>query len=186
MENTDKKMTLANLITLARIFMIPFFLVILLTKMENKEIIAFVIFLIAAVTDAVDGYLARRMNEVSSLGKFLDPMADKLLISAALIALVHLNEIETWAATIIILREIFISAFRFYFLVNEASFSASASAKWKTTLQITAVAALIIYRKLPLADHIFFAATAVLYISIVFSLWSAFQYVRQYSFFPRK
>jgi len=186
MDNKDKKMTVANIITVFRIFMVPFFLVILLTKMENKELIALVIFLIAAISDAVDGYLARRLNQITNLGKFLDPLADKLLISAALIALVHLNEIETWAATIIILREISISAFRFYFMVNDASFSASASAKFKTTLQIVAIAILIIYRKLPLPDILFLTATVTLYISIFFSLWSGVNYIRHYSLNSRR
>jgi len=90
-------MTTANLITIIRIVMVPFFLVILLTEMQNKEIIAFAIFVVAAVTDSLDGYIARKFNQVSDLGKFLDPLADKLLVSAALIALVYLQEVETWA-----------------------------------------------------------------------------------------
>ncbi|MBN2398820.1 MAG: CDP-diacylglycerol--glycerol-3-phosphate 3-phosphatidyltransferase [Candidatus Aminicenantes bacterium] len=174
-------MTTANMITIVRIIMVPFVLIILLTKMQNKEIIAFSIFVIAAITDAVDGYIARKFDQVSSLGKFLDPLADKLLVSAALIALVYLQEVETWAAALIILREIFISAFRFYFLINHASFSASIPAKMKTTFQIVAISILILYRKMPFADYFFIIGTVTLYIAIILTLYSGAEYIMRYS-----
>jgi len=174
-------MTKANIITIVRIIMVPLFLVILLTEMQNKEFIAFAIFVIAAVTDALDGYFARKYNEVSDLGKFLDPLADKLLVSAALIALVYLQEVETWVAAIIILRELFISAFRFYFLINSASFSASIPAKVKTTFQIVALSILIICRKLPFADYLFFLGTVVLYIAVFLTVYSGVEYVLRFS-----
>ena len=132
-------MTIPNIITVCRIILVPIFLVILLTEMENKEIIAFCIFLIAAITDAVDGYFARKLNQITDLGKFLDPLADKLLITAALLALVHQGVVSAWAASIIIIREIFITGFRFYFLVKDSSFSASWLAKKKTLFQVVAI-----------------------------------------------
>jgi CDP-diacylglycerol--glycerol-3-phosphate 3-phosphatidyltransferase len=174
-------MTKANIVTIVRIIMVPFVLVILLTEMQNKEIIAFAIFVTAAITDAVDGYIARKYNQVSALGKFLDPLADKLLVSAALIALVYLQEVETWAAALIILREIFISAFRFYFLLNHASFSASIPAKMKTTFQIVALSILILYRKMPFADYFFILGTVVLYVAIFLTLYSGAEYVLRFS-----
>jgi CDP-diacylglycerol--glycerol-3-phosphate 3-phosphatidyltransferase len=174
-------MTTANIITITRIVLVPFVLVILLTEMQNKEIIAFAIFIIAAVTDALDGYVARKYNEVSDLGKFLDPLADKLLVTAALIALVYLQEVETWVAAIIILRELFISAFRFYYLVKNASFSASVPAKVKTTFQIVALAILIIYRKLPYANYLRMLGTAVLYVAVFLTVYSGAEYVVRFS-----
>jgi len=174
-------MTTANIITIIRIVMIPLFLVILLTEMQNKEFIAFAIFVIAAVTDSLDGYVARKYNEVSDLGKFLDPLADKLLVTAALIALVYLQEVETWVAAVIILRELFISAFRFYFLINNASFSASIPAKVKTTFQIVALAILIIYRKMPFSDYLGLLGTAVLYIAVFLTVYSGAEYVIRFS-----
>jgi len=174
-------MTTANLITIIRIVMVPFFLVILLTEMQNKEIIAFAIFVVAAVTDSLDGYIARKFNQVSDLGKFLDPLADKLLVSAALIALVYLQEVETWAAAIIILREIFISAFRFYFLISNASFSASIPAKIKTTLQIVAISIIILYRKTPYPRQIYRLGTIVLYIAVFMTVYSGVEYIIKYS-----
>jgi CDP-diacylglycerol---glycerol-3-phosphate 3-phosphatidyltransferase len=170
-------MTKANIITIVRIILVPFFLVILLTEMQNKEFIAFAIFVIAAVTDSIDGYVARKYNQVSDLGKFLDPMADKLLVAAALIALVYLQEVETWVAAIIILRELFISVFRFYYLVHNASFSASIPAKLKTTFQIIALAILIIYRKLPFASHLHLLGTVVLYFAVFLTVYSGAEYV---------
>jgi CDP-diacylglycerol--glycerol-3-phosphate 3-phosphatidyltransferase len=174
-------MTSANMITVVRIIMVPFVLVILLTEMQNKEIIAFAIFVTAAITDSIDGYIARKFNQVSALGKFLDPLADKLLVSAALIALVYLQEVETWAAAIIILRELFISAFRFYFLINNASFSASIPAKIKTTVQIVAISILILYRKVPYANYFHKLGTAVLYIAIFLTIYSGAEYVIRFS-----
>ncbi len=179
-------MTKANIITIVRIIMVPFFLVILLTEMQNKEFIAFAIFVIAAVTDALDGYVARKYNQISDLGKFLDPMADKLLVSAALIALVYLQEVETWVAAIIILREFFISVFRFYYLVNNASFSASVPAKLKTTFQIVALAILIIARKLPFSDILHLLGTAVLYVAVFLTVYSGAEYVIRLSRQPKK
>jgi CDP-diacylglycerol--glycerol-3-phosphate 3-phosphatidyltransferase len=174
-------MTTANMITIVRIIMVPFVLVILLTEMQNKEIIAFTIFVTAAITDSIDGYIARRFNQVSALGKFLDPLADKLLVSAALIALVYLQEVETWAAAIIILRELFISAFRFYFLITNASFSASVPAKIKTTVQIVAISIIILYRKMPFANYFYKLGTVVLYIAIFLTIYSGAEYVIRFS-----
>ncbi len=174
-------MTKANIITLLRILLVPIFIVILLTEMENKEIIAFVVFLFAAISDAFDGYIARKFDQVTDLGKFLDPIADKLLISAALIALVSIGEIETWAAVIIILREIFMTAFRFYFYMKEASFSASRIAKKKTLLQIIAIAVFIIYKKLPYPDVLYMIGTIILYVAVFLTVYSAFEYIIKYS-----
>ncbi len=174
-------MTKANIVTLLRILLVPIFIVILLTEMENKEIIAFVVFLFAAISDAFDGYIARKFDQVTDLGKFLDPIADKLLISAALIALVSLGEIDTWAAVVIILREIFMTAFRFYFYMKEASFSASRIAKNKTLLQIISISIFIIYRKLPYSDYIYIIGNIILYIAVFLTLYSAIEYVIKYS-----
>lgn len=176
-EKRESAMTIANYITIARIILIPFVLVILLTEMDNKEFIALAIYLIAAITDSLDGYIARRFNQVSDLGKFLDPLADKLLVSAMLLVLVYLNDVEPWVAALIILREIFISVFRFYFLVRNASFSASVPAKIKTTCQITSIAILMIYKKLPFSNTLFTFGTILLYIAVLLTVYSGIEYV---------
>ncbi len=174
-------MTTANIITILRILLVPIFLVILLTEMENKEIIAFAIFIIAALSDAVDGYIARKYNQVTPLGKFLDPLADKLLVAAALLALVYLQVVETWIASIIILREIFITGFRFYFLVQDNVFAASWIAKKKTLMQIVAVSLLMLYPKLPFSDFFFTAGTIILYLALFLTVYSGVEYVIKYS-----
>jgi len=174
-------MTKANIVTLLRILLVPIFIVILLTEMENKEIIAFIVFLFASISDAIDGYIARKFNQVTDLGKFLDPIADKLLISAALLALVSLGEVETWAVAVIILREIFMTAFRFYFYMKEASFSASRIAKNKTLFQIIAISIFIIYKKLPYPDYLHRVGTLILYVAVFLTVDSAIEYVVKYS-----
>ncbi len=174
-------MTIPNIITILRILLVPIFLVFLLTEMENKEIIAFAIFIIAALSDAIDGYLARKYDQVTPLGKFLDPLADKLLIAAALLALVYLQVVETWVASIIILREIFITGFRFYFLVQDNVFSASWIAKKKTLMQIIAVSILMLYPKLPFPDIFFKIGTLTLYVAVFLTVYSGVEYVVKYS-----
>jgi len=175
------KMTVANSITIGRILLVPIFLIILLTEVANKEIYAFAVFLIAAVTDAIDGYFARKYNQITEIGKFLDPLADKLLVAGALLALVYLGIVATWVAALIILREIFITAFRFYFLVKDSSFSASWIAKKKTMVQLIAIGFLIIYPELPEPEMFREIGTYILYLAVVLTIYSGVEYVWRYS-----
>lgn len=174
-------MTIANLITIGRIVLVPIFLVILLTEMDNKEIIAFVIFLVASITDAVDGYYARKLNQITEVGKFLDPLADKLLIVAALLALLYLGYVAAWVAAVIILREIFITAFRFYYMVKNSTFAASWLAKKKTLMQIIAISLLIIHPKVPYSETVFHIATIILYFAVFLTVYSGIEYVIKYT-----
>lgn len=174
-------MTIANLITIGRIVLVPIFLVILMTEMNNKEIIAFIVFLVASITDAVDGYFARKLNQITELGKFLDPLADKLLIVAALLALLYLDYVAAWVAAVIILREIFITAFRFYYMVKDATFAASWLAKKKTLVQIIAISLLILHPELPYAETIFDIATIILYFAVFLTVYSGIEYVIKYT-----
>jgi CDP-diacylglycerol---glycerol-3-phosphate 3-phosphatidyltransferase len=174
-------MTLANMITVGRILLVPIFLVILMTEMDNKEIIAFIIFLVASITDAVDGYFARKYDQVTELGKFLDPLADKLLVAAALLALVYKGHVATWVASVIILRELFVTAFRFYFLVKDNAFSASWLAKKKTLFQIIAISVLILAPKLPKSDQFFKLGTYILYFAALLTIYSGIEYIFRYS-----
>lgn len=175
-------MNLANFITILRIILVPFFLVILLTEMENKEIFALIIFVIASISDGIDGYIARKYNQITELGKFLDPLADKLLVSAALLALVYLQIVETWVAAVIILREIFITAFRFYFLVKDSTFSSSWIAKKKTLSQIIAISVLILHSKVPGYESVVLkAGTFLLYFATFLTIYSGIEYLIKYS-----
>lgn len=139
-------LNLANRITIFRIFLIPVFMFFLL----NRDIqplgtyIAVAIFVLAALTDTVDGYVARLQKKVTSFGKFLDPVADKLLISAALICLVELRDISSWVAILIIAREFAVSGLRLGAMVKGEVIPASLLGKIKTSVQIIAVIAVIL------------------------------------------
>jgi CDP-diacylglycerol--glycerol-3-phosphate 3-phosphatidyltransferase len=135
---------LPNSISLFRIALIPVLMVFLLAGIPNGDIVAIAVFAVAAVTDSIDGYLARRQKSVTVMGVFLDPLADKLLISAALISLVALERLSAWVAMVIIAREFAVSGLRMIAAARNTIISASVWGKSKTVLQVLAIAAYII------------------------------------------
>ncbi len=137
-------MSLANKITFLRIFLVPIFMVFLLLKIPFGPIIAAVIFILAASTDGLDGYIARKQKRVTNLGKFLDPLADKLLITSALISLVALGHLNPWIAFLIISRDFAVNGLRSVAAAEGEIISASKLGKLKTISQIVAVVAIII------------------------------------------
>lgn len=149
-------MNLANRITLARIFLVPVMMFFLLVKLDfpplrietfeitYNQLIATIIFIIAASTDGLDGYIARKKKMVSNLGKLLDPLADKLLIAAVLISLVDMGKLDAWIAIVIIAREFAVTGLRQVALLDGRVMAASKWGKWKTGIQITAIIALLI------------------------------------------
>ncbi len=131
------KMNLPNKLTILRVCMIPFFVFFLLFQdIQYNNYIALIIFCIACITDALDGYLARKNNLISNFGKFMDPLADKLLVCAALICFVQLNLISAWIVIIIISREFIISGFRLIASDNGVVIAASIWGKFKTIAQM--------------------------------------------------
>ncbi len=149
-------MNLANRITLARIFLVPIIMFFLLVNLNLPEIrmfqfeitynqiIAALIFIIAASTDGLDGYIARKNKMVTNLGKLLDPLADKLLVAAVLISLVEMDKLDAWIAIVIISREFAVTGLRQVALLDGKVMAASKWGKWKTAIQITAIIALLI------------------------------------------
>ncbi|GIP36886.1 CDP-diacylglycerol--glycerol-3-phosphate 3-phosphatidyltransferase [Paenibacillus sp. J31TS4] len=149
-------MNLANKITLARIFLVPiivFFLLIQLKfphiRIESfsityNQIIAVLIFIIAASTDSLDGYIARKRKLVTNLGKLLDPLADKLLVSAVLVSLVEMGKLHAWIAIVIISREFAVTGLRQIAALQGQALAADKWGKWKTAIQITAIIALLL------------------------------------------
>lgn len=135
---------LPNTLTLVRIVMIPVFLFFLLTKINNGVYIAVAIFIIAASTDGLDGYFARKNNQITKLGKLIDPLADKLLITAALIALVEMNKLSTWIAMVIIGREFAVTGLRTIAASEGVVISASKLGKLKTITQIIAITSVLL------------------------------------------
>jgi CDP-diacylglycerol--glycerol-3-phosphate 3-phosphatidyltransferase len=130
---------LPNLITLGRIFLIPLVMIFLLIRVPYGDLIAAVIFAVAALTDSLDGYFARTRKQVTRLGVFLDPLADKLLIIAALVALVELNRVPAWIVMIIIARELAVTGLRMIKSEEGTVIPASRWGKAKTVSQIVAV-----------------------------------------------
>src|SRR3954453_1603990 len=137
-------MTLPNWISLGRILLIPVFMVALLGSVPGGEDLAVVVFAFAAATDSLDGYLARSRSSVTTVGKLLDPLADKLLISAALISLVGLDRLAAWVAMVIIAREFAVTGLRLIAATQDVVISASVWGKVKTTVQVAAIIALIV------------------------------------------
>ncbi|WP_422657228.1 CDP-diacylglycerol--glycerol-3-phosphate 3-phosphatidyltransferase [Paenibacillus sp. EC2-1] len=151
-------MNLPNRITLARICLIPVMMIFLLVdfnfypepivwngfKLPYNQLIAALIFIVAASTDGIDGYLARKNNMVTNLGKLLDPLADKLLVAAVLISLVEMGKVESWIVVVIISREFAVTGLRQIALLDGAVVAAGNSGKLKTVIQIVAIVALLI------------------------------------------
>jgi len=146
----SSQFNLANIITIARILLIPVFLVLLLSGIPEPygDIAAAVVFILAAATDKLDGYVARRNAQITTLGQFLDPLADKLLIAAALIALVSQGRVAAWLAMIIIGREIAVTVLRIIGISQGVSIPADRYGKLKMVLQIVYV----VYVLVPTAD----------------------------------
>lgn len=139
-------MNLPNKLTVLRVIMIPFFVLFMLTDFagEASKYIALAIFCVASFTDFLDGYLARRDNLVTNFGKFMDPLADKLLVCSALICLIPQGKLETWIVLVIIAREFIISGFRLVASDNGIVIAASYWGKFKTVSHMSMIILLIL------------------------------------------
>ncbi|HZK33776.1 MAG TPA: CDP-diacylglycerol--glycerol-3-phosphate 3-phosphatidyltransferase [Bacillota bacterium] len=169
-------MNLANKITLTRIFLIPIFLLIILVDFNFHEFVAAFIFILAASTDSLDGYIARKRNQITTFGKFIDPLADKLLVSSALIVLVSTGQVPALAAIIIISREFIITGFRLLAASEGIVLAASWWGKIKTVTQIVAIVALILNNFPFQYIGIPFDAIA-LYVSVAVTIFSGADYL---------
>lgn len=137
-------LNLPNKLSLLRILLVPLFLFLILGKIKYGIYLSAAVFIIAASTDGIDGHIARTTNQVTKLGKFLDPLADKFLITAAIIALVQLNKLPGWIAFIIISRDLMVNLLRMLAASEGVVIHASSLGKLKTTVQIIAVASLLL------------------------------------------
>jgi CDP-diacylglycerol--glycerol-3-phosphate 3-phosphatidyltransferase len=138
------KLNLPNALSLFRIFLVPFLVVVLLTKFDGREIVALAIFLIATATDFLDGYLARRRGQITKLGTLLDPIADKLLISAAFISLVEVGLVPAWMVVVVVAREFAVTGLRSIAASEGLVIPASNWGKTKMATQITTISLLIL------------------------------------------
>ena len=168
-------MNLPNKLTILRVIMIPFFVLALLYNGGENQTLRYVaaaIFIIASLTDMLDGKIARKYNLVTNFGKFMDPLADKLLVCSALICLVELEELPAWMVIVIISREFIISGFRLVASDNGVVIAASYWGKFKTTFQMIAVVLLIV--GIPALSMV---TTAVVWIALILTVISLVDYI---------
>jgi CDP-diacylglycerol---glycerol-3-phosphate 3-phosphatidyltransferase len=139
-----------NLLTVVRILLVPVIVVALLSETPNADMLAAIVFAVAAFTDGLDGYIARSRGSVTTFGKLMDPLADKLLIIAPLVSLVSLGRIEAWVAMVIIAREFAVTALRMVAVEQGVVIPASIFGKAKTITQVAAIFAVIAVSSTPL------------------------------------
>ena len=166
-------LNLPNTLTLSRILLVPLLVAVLLTKISGWEFIGLGVFLVASLTDFLDGFLARRRKQVTSLGKLLDPAADKILTSAAFISLVGLDLAPAWMVVVVIAREFAVSSLRSLAAVQDVVLAASFAGKVKTTTQIIAISLLIISAKLGALNLL---APLSLWVALIATLYSGIEY----------
>ena len=155
-----------NVLTMVRILAVPVLVVALLDETPDGDVIAAAVFALAALTDGLDGYIARRREEVTTFGKLMDPLADKLLVIAALISLVSLDRLAAWIAMVIIARELAVTGLRSVAAERGVVIAASWLGKAKTLVQIAAIICLIAFDPSPLwVDVLLYVAVAVTVIS---------------------
>jgi len=170
-------MNLPNSLTVLRVFLIPFFIFFACQASKTASLIAASIFVIASLTDILDGYFARRRSEVTPLGKILDPIADKLLIISALILLVGEGRVPSWMAILIVGREFVVTGFRAVSASMGVIIAAEAAGKYKMFLQISGIVFLLLdflsvsFSKLGLG---------LLFVSMLLAIYSALQYFMKF------
>ena len=166
-------MNLPNKLTVFRVILIPFFVLFLLVDITAyDEWIALAIFIIASFTDFLDGQIARKYNLVTNFGKFMDPLADKLLVCSALICLVELSRIPAWIVILIIAREFIISGFRLIASDNGVVIAASYWGKFKTTFQIVMICLMIAD-----LEPLYLVTQIVMWVALVLTVVSLVDYL---------
>jgi len=193
-------MNLPNYLTFGRILMVPILVVVLLTRVTNHEVIGVLVFWIASLTDLLDGYLARRWEQVTTLGKLMDPLADKLLVAGALISLVELGLAPAWMTFIILAREMAITGLRGIASEEGITIHAERLGKWKFGAQVAAISCLILgprldewlyqwthveifrfFIRFPRPFSFFWGmGVLLLWAATILSLWSGVSYVRKF------
>jgi CDP-diacylglycerol---glycerol-3-phosphate 3-phosphatidyltransferase len=171
-------LNIPNLLTLTRILLIPVFVVLFSTPDPDRSLMAAIVFVVAAVTDMLDGYLARRSGQVTKLGKLLDPIADKLLVLSALILLVNVDRVSALVAILIIARELGVTGIRAIAAGEGMIIAAETTGKYKMALQVVAIVMLILEgTSLAALGNLHLAGIVTLYLSLMLGYISGGQYV---------
>lgn len=176
---------LPNLITMGRVVLIPFVLLFIDNFNPLRSFIASLLYLVAAAGDFLDGYLARKRGEVSMLGKFLDPLADKLLVTSVLVYMLALGRVEAWVVVVIIARDFVVNGLRSIASAQGLVIAASDGGKIKTALQLVSIMMLLIYFRYPalgtaITVDYHRAGLILLYVSTAVSVFSGGQYIRHF------
>ena len=176
---------LPNLVTMGRVVVIPLVLLFMDNYNPLRTFIASLLYLVAAAGDFLDGYLARSRGQVSMLGKFLDPLADKLIVNAVLVYMVALGRVEAWLVVVLIARDLAVNGLRSIASAQGMVIAASEGGKIKTALQLVAIMMLLIYFRYPalgtsIAVDYHKVGLKILYISMAASLVSGGQYLRDF------
>jgi len=167
-----------NVLTVGRICLIPVFVLVFMEPTPDRSMLAAVIFTVAAVTDLLDGYIARRTGQITKLGKLLDPLADKLLVLSALILLMSVDRVSALVAILIIARELAVTGVRAIAAGERIIIAAETTGKYKMALQVAAIVMLILEGTgLAELGNMHLAGTATLYLSLVLGYLSGGQYV---------
>lgn len=171
-------LNLPNLITLGRILLIPVFVILFITPSQDRSLSAALVFAIAAASDLLDGYLARRTGQVTKLGKLLDPIADKLLVLSALILLVNVDRVSALVAILVIAREVAVTGIRAIAAGEGMIIAAESTGKYKMALQVAAITMLILEgTSIAELGNLHLAGLATLYLSLVLGYISGGRYI---------
>ncbi len=178
LQNTigDLIMNIANKVTMVRVFLVPIFIFSYYYNINNQQTLTAIIFIIASLTDALDGYLARSKNLVTNFGKFIDPLADKILTATALILLVEAGKVAGWIVVIIIAREFTITGFRILAAAEGITIAASPLGKIKTISQLFAIILLLLDNTVFINFNIPMDYL-MLYVSLIFTVLSGIDYI---------
>jgi CDP-diacylglycerol--glycerol-3-phosphate 3-phosphatidyltransferase len=178
---------LPNMLTMGRIFVIPLFVWFTYEGDPMSSLYAGLIFTVAAVTDVIDGFLARRWNMITVVGKFMDPLADKLIVAAAMVMMVRLGRLPAWLVIVLLSREFIVTGLRQIAASEGMVIAAGQEGKWKTALQLSGIVALCVHYTHPVLflawwfDVDFNAVGQVLvFLSTAFSVWSAAKYFQAF------
>ena len=171
-------MTISNKLTIFRIFLVPVFVICLLSSNNTLILTSCIVFVIASLTDTLDGYLARKRNEVTDFGKFADPIADKILVISAYICLIQTGHILAWGVIIILFREFIVSGLRMAAASKSVVIAADKSGKIKTVIQMISIVMMLL-GVYGLFDFSFwkYATYILYYVSILLTLVSGISYI---------
>ena len=155
-------MNIPNILSLVRIILTPLFIILLFADFKMAKVFALLVFAIAAITDAYDGHLARKYNQITPEGKFLDPLADKILVLSAFISFAFINIIDFWMVGLIIFRDLFVTGLRFIMSSRGFEFVTSKLSKYKTAFQLTIIILTLIFISIEGLDINIFIPTIVI------------------------